>query len=90
MNVHRITPSVERTITCRETHAFYAALIVAAPTEEMRRVLRNLRDIDRNLSGLRDDPSELRMASEDLGENVSPLMRDIEARADEMDGGNAA
>ena len=85
MNVHRITPSVERTQSVN-TQALYAALVRHAPTEEMRRVLANLKAIDRNLSGLRDDPSELRMACEDLGENVSPLMRDIEARADEMDG----
>ncbi|APX88679.1 hypothetical protein BV394_02140 [Brevirhabdus pacifica] len=89
MSVHRITPTAGRTQGVN-TQALYADLIRNAPTEEMRRVLANLKDIDRNLSGLRDDPSELRMASDDLGENVSPLMRDIEARADEMDGGTAA
>lgn len=88
MNVHRITP-VDRTQKV-DVQVLYAALVRNAPTEEMRRVLANLKDIDRNLSGLRDDPSELRMACEDLGENVAPLRRDIEARADEMDGGTAA
>lgn len=89
MSVHHITPTAGRTSSVN-TQALYTALVRNAPTEEMRRVLANLKDIDRNLSGLRDDPSELRMASDDLGENVSPLMRDIEARADEMDGGSAA